>query len=112
MNDAAVPSTCARFCARLLSVVQIIVFGPITLASTLTSSVICCGCLVLKLRMGDDGCTFTATQQLLSTCMSSWGFFWMIILFFLPLILAFGSVAVVAIGVGGLITYPCYAFMR
>jgi ABC-type multidrug transport system permease subunit len=112
MNDSTEPTACARILARLLGIVQIIVLGPITLASTLTSSLLCCSCIVLKLRAGESGITWPATQQLLSTCMSSWGIFWMALLFFIPLMIALGGAAGAVIAAGMIVTYPCYACMR
>lgn len=110
MNEATEPSTCSRVCARLLGIVQIIVLGPITLASTITSSLLCCSCIVLKLQM--QPITVAAVQTYFSTCMSSWGIFWMIVLFFLPLALGGGAVAIGLMFAVLVITYPCYACIR
>jgi ABC-type multidrug transport system permease subunit len=112
MNDDEVPSSCARIGARALGIVQLILLGPLTVASTLTSSLLCCGCIVLKFSTDEKGFTWQGLQTYFSTCMSSWGIFWMIMLFFLPLALAAGCF-VVAVGAAAVaITYPCYAVAR
>lgn len=110
MNEATEPTRCARVCARLLGIVQIVLLGPITLVSTITSSLLCCSCIVLKLQM--EPVTVSAVQTYFSNCMSSWGIFWMIVLFFLPLALV-GGCLVVALGFAAIvISYPCYATIR
>jgi ABC-type multidrug transport system permease subunit len=112
MNDDEVPSSCARVGARVLGIAQLVLLGPVTIASTLASSLLCCGCIVLKFTTDANGFTWQGLQTFFSSCMSSWGIFWMLMLFFLPLALAAGSF-VVAVGAAAVaITYPCYAVQR
>lgn len=76
MNEASEPTPGARFCARVLSFCEIlgigsficftcrqqfeitifitIVLGPLTLISTLASSLLCCSCIMLKLSAVND----------------------------------------------------------
>lgn len=53
-----------------------------------------------------------AFRAQLSTCMSSWGMFWMFLLFALPLGLSGGSVVLALLIVVGLVVYPFYAASR
>ena len=111
MNEAEAPSTTARILARVLGIIQIILLGPITVASTVATSLLCCTCICLKFQ-GGDGCTLTAIQTFLSNSMSTWGLVWMILLFFLPLTLGFGGVAVGVVCGVVVASYPCYALLR
>ena len=110
MNEALEPSTGARICARVLGIIQLILLGPLTLASTFISSLLCCSCIVAKIRMENP--SFEIMRTWFSTCMSGWGMFWMIVLFFLPLVLVAGGGAAGVLLVLLVITYPCYAFNR
>jgi len=110
MNEANEPSTCSRVNAALLSCLQIIVLGPLTLASTLTSSLLCCSCIVLKLQM-QRPLTAAYVRTFFSTCITSWGAFWMF-MFFIPFVIAGGSVAAAVVLVFVVVSYPCYAVHR
>ena len=111
MNESIEPTTCARIFARVLSLVQLIVLGPLTLLSTLTSSLLCCSCIVVKLQM-QRPLSLAYVQTFFGNCMSSWGIFWMFLLCFVPLAIVGGSVFVTAAFVAGVISYPCYATHR
>jgi hypothetical protein len=113
MNEAIEPSLLARICARLLAIIQIIILGPITLASTIASTILCFSCICLRLKQDYPKSSFlTGFLRTFSNCMSSWGMFWMIIIIFLPIGLAFGGIAASVIIIVCLITYPCYASIR
>ena len=51
-------------------------------------------------------------QRFLSNCMSSWGLFWMVILFFLPLFLFLASGGLIFFIVFLLLLYPFYCIIR
>lgn len=112
MNEAIEPSCTSRFFARLLALGQLIVLGPLTLLSTILSSTLCCCCIYMKYKSDGRAMDSTVFQEMFSTCMSSWGIFWMFLLFVLPLGIALGTLAgslVVAVVV---MIYPCYASYR
>lgn len=120
MNEALEPTVTARVCARLLAILQIVFLGPITLASTIASTLLCFSCICLRIKHA----TPTPPSSLLSsqarnefmnvvsTCMSSWGVVWMVVLVFLPLGIATGGL-LLGVGIGVVIAlYPCYALVR
>jgi hypothetical protein len=120
MNEASTPSQCSIICARLSSVLQLIVLGPLTVVSTVVFSLVCLPCIAMHLYAEDqsspahntvnspnkpdlmqnkpaatalEGAStcktwFTGLMTVLSLCMTSWGVFWMLLLFALPLGLA------------------------
>lgn len=111
MNEAVEPTRRARICAGLLSAVQFIVLGPLTLASTLASTLLCFSCICIQVKK--EYPSFKAGfSTIFSTCMSSWGVFWMIVLVIIPLGLAAGGVALGAFLAVGAVIYPCYATLR
>jgi hypothetical protein len=112
MNEAIEPSFCARFLARLLAIGQLLVLGPITFASTLLSSFLCCCCIYVKLRSDKKDINCSVIQETFNVCMSSWGIIWMILLFVLPIGLALGSVVGSIAFALVVISYPCYASYR
>lgn len=97
--------------ARLLSLVQLVLLGPLTLASTLASALLCMGCLCVVIKSN-----YSSVRQgflsVFGVLMSSWGIFWMVVVVFLPLLLSVGGLAVGLAVAVGVIIYPCYAFVR
>jgi hypothetical protein len=77
MNEAVEPSPAARVCARVLSVLQIIVLGPITLVSTLASTLLCFSCICVKIKK-DYPSFRDGFRTVFSNCMSTWGIIWMV----------------------------------
>ena len=112
MNDAVEPSRGARTLAGILSIIQIILLGPLTLISALSSSLVCCGCVIIQISATEQGMTWAGAQTYFSVCITAWGVFWMCVLFFLPLVFAAGGVAVGVIAALAILTYPCYAAHR
>jgi hypothetical protein len=111
MNEAAEPSAFARVWARLLVAMQLVVLGPLTVASTLLSSLLCCCCISLHLKYrGPPGPTDSKTPivSFFGNCMSGWGMFWMGVLFFLPLLLVVAAGVVAAL----FVYYPVYVCER
>lgn len=102
MNEAIEPSRGSVWCAKGLAMLQCVVFGPLTVSSTLVSSLLCGCCLFSKNKI----------REVFAMQMSFWGVFWMMLLVFLPLALILGSLAVGLVAAVGLIIYPCYACIR
>ncbi len=109
MNGDIQPSFCSRVIARVLSLLQIIILGPITLVSTCLSSLICPCILPLLLRSPSElppGSNVYA--DLFTSCLSGWGYVYTFLLVLLPLFLVaagFGLAMVVVV-------YPAYAVYR
>jgi len=109
MNEEIEPSSAARFMAKALSFIELIVLGPIALLSTMISLILCCCCIpkLLNCQKQQEG-KRTRCTQLMSHCMSGWGIFWIGILVVLPL-----SLIILAVMVGvAIISYPFYACVR
>lgn len=114
MNEAIEPSRWARLSARMLTWIEIVLLGPLTLATTVGSLILCSCCLPHYLMTEDESADplWIKLQRLTSNCMSGWGIFWIGVVFFLPaafillgLAIGFGSAAFVLV-------YPIYAAYR
>lgn len=112
LDDAIEPTVARRCCARVLGVLQLIILGPITLASTLASSLLCFSCIYMKLKNDPSVTLLCGRNTMFSNCMSSWGMIWMFLLIILPLAISLGSIAVSIIVSVMIICYPCYAIVR
>lgn len=109
MNEEIEPSSTARFMAKALSFIELIILGPIALLSTMISLILCCCCIpkLLNCQKHQEG-KRTQCTQLMSHCMSGWGIFWIGVLVVLPL-----SLIILAVMVGvAIILYPFYACVR
>eukprot|EP01038_Epipyxis_sp_PR26KG_P013958 gene13958-18722_t len=112
LNESEEPTPTARVCARMLSIIQIILIGPLTLASTIASSILCFTCIAYKLKVDPNMAILCGDHNLFSICMSSWGIIWMLLLFFLPVALIIGSTGL-ALGIAfAIILFPCYCCIR
>jgi hypothetical protein len=114
MNDAIQPSRYSIWSARILTVFEILILGPVTLVSTLASLILCSCCLPHYFFVEDqsEGNCSTKFQRLVSNCLSGWGMFWIAVLFFLPAVFVVLSML---IGVGAAafaMLYPIYATYR
>lgn len=112
MNEAQVPSSFARIGARSLSCIQIVIFGPLTFLSTLLSSVVCAGCIYAQLKAKHANSYSEGVSSIFNSCMTAWGVFWMVILFFIPVACGLGGLAIGLFAVLVLISYPFYAIYR
>jgi hypothetical protein len=111
MNEAVEPSRRARVLARLLSLAQLVLLGPLTLASTLASALLCFGCICLVAKQNYSSLR-AGFQSVFGALMSSWGIFWMVVVVFLPLLLCAGGLALAVVLAVGAVVYPCYAVVR
>lgn len=109
MNEAVDPSTTARCCAKILTILQLIILGPLTLTSTIVSSLLCLPCIATYMRTEDRNIT---PWDMFSNCLSSWGIFWMVVLFALPIGLALLALAAGLVLALGIACYPFYAIAR
>ena len=91
------PTASTRLWSKVLTFFQVILLGPITLVSTVTSVMLCPCCLSAMLEADDlgDRTVLSKVYQLFSTCMTGWGLVYMAVLVVLPLVALFGSVAFV-----------------
>lgn len=138
MNEDIVPSIWARIFARVLALGQLVLLGPITVASTLATCLLCSCCVYARIsestKSGSPprahipplplyllsisvGVTYIVTRvgkmwDAFSGLMSCWGLIWMLVLCIFPVALVAGS----TVGAFGLaifvIIYPCYAVAR
>lgn len=106
MNNEIEPTTTSLTTARALSLLQIMVLGPLSLVSTCVGALLCPCCLPLfydrtlppNARLCD----------LLTNCLSFWGLFYTAVIVILPFALLVG-VFIVAVC---LALYPLYAVLR
>jgi E3 ubiquitin-protein ligase RNF144 len=110
MNNDLEPSQEARWLARFTTVIQIIIFGPITLVSTIVSMLFCPCCLV---AMVDDistahSCSYAQFCDIFTNCLTGWGLFYMIVLVFIPVALMCGGLVVSTL----IMLCPFYAVYR
>lgn len=112
LNEAIEPSRFYQVMGRVLAIIQMVIFGPITLVSVLISSIMCLPCICIKLHQDKPASIRQFLRNGASNCMSGWGLFWMLAVTMLPLALAVGG-AVGGILIGGCImVYPCYFVYR
>lgn len=112
LNESLAPSLCIRVAARVVAILQMIVFGPITIASVIISSLLCLPCIFYKLKKDNPPSLRTYVQDGVGNCLSAWGLFWMLALTLLPLVLAFGG-AIAGICIAVVVAlYPCYFVYR
>lgn len=112
LNESVAPSLCIRIVARVVAVIQMIIFGPITIVSVIVSSLLCLPCMFCKLKHDKPPSLRTYIQEGAGNCLSGWGMFWMVVMTVLPLVLAFGgAIAGICIAVVAAL-YPCYFVYR
>lgn len=88
--------------------------GPLTVLSTIISSILCCSCLIMKINFKNKNYDeiIEKLQGFFSNCMSSWGLFWMVILFFLPLFIILAIGALISAIIFLFLLYPFYCIIR
>lgn len=105
MDPALEPTTSSIIIARVSTAVQLILFGPLTLITTVVSISLCC-CFLGHLwtpappKPGQPPSRFsTRLKELFSGCLTGWGIFYMSVILGIPLGILFGiSFVVFAIG--------------
>jgi hypothetical protein len=124
MNESNAPSIGVRICARLLAILQLIIFGPLTICSTVVCSFLCCCCITFKIQLDiDEKKRFGSLKpqeksycfqwrQIMSNCMSAWGVFWMLVLLALPLGVSAGAIVLSLVITAAVICCPCYCIYR
>eukprot|EP01041_Mallomonas_annulata_P007416 gene7416-15150_t len=105
MDEDQEPTTDSRRCALVTTILQLIFLGPLSLASTLISLLLCSPCLYLAVLLQQRTDVF---QTAFSQLMSCWGLFWMFLLLGLPFFLSlFG----IALGVTAVALVLCVPFL-
>lgn len=95
MNEDINPSWRTRLYARTLSILEIVILGPITVVATVSTYVSCC-CFVPSALAAQGTPESTLSEKfalLTSNCFSLWGMIFIFLLFLLPVV-----VIVVCIG--------------
>lgn len=114
MNSSVQPSATTMLTAKILTCVQLIVFGPITVLSTIASFLLCSCCISVYISNKDDSNVSSSMKlrSLCTNCMSGWGMFWIGISICLPIVCAvFGLAAGIFLAAFAII-YPFVAISR
>ena len=117
MNEEIDPSWRTRLYARVLSLLEIIILGPITIAATV-ATYITCFCFVpsaLACQGAVDSTYSEKLSLLTSSCMSLWGMFFIFILFLVPvtaIVVCIGTVVMLLVVCILLPIYIVLGFVR
>jgi hypothetical protein len=104
MVEDIVPTRNAIWFARLTAVLQTLIIGPLSLASTIVSLFSCCLCIPCIVNTQSD----FSFAQFFQNCIVGWGFFWLFLLFFFPLAVIGGIIFLLFL----LIISPCYIYQK
>ncbi len=110
LNEEINPSRAAVLRAKLLSWIETLILGPLTFGATVISF-FACPCVVLGFSCFNRTETDTFSRKivrLFQECMTSWGMFWISVLFFFPLFTICGVLVFAAAA----FIYPFYATVR
>ena len=105
MNEAIQPTTRDIRTQRAIALVQLLLFGPLSLLTTVLSMVACFSCILCPSAWGLGN---VQPAQVFGTMMTVFGFCWMFLLGIMP----FSVAACCILAVLGLLYYPLYAVRR
>jgi hypothetical protein len=104
MVEAVSPSLSTIVFARTTACLQTVFIGPLSVISTMVSTLLCCMCIPCFIK---DRKKMTAVK-FFESCVSGWGFFWLFLIVFVPILIVSGALAVLI----ALLISPCYIYNR
>lgn len=119
MNEAINPSWYTRISAKVITTVELIIIGPITLASSVASLLVCfcfIPCLLNGIKRNHpDSTLWEQIKRLTANCFSCWGMMWIGFILLLPVGIIFLIVLTIIIVLYVLLSillYPCFVYKR